>query len=270
MKTKLLKSVAFILALASIFTVSAFAVDNTQGDINSDGSVTNVDLLLVANHCVGICTLSEEQQDIADVNNDGVVSNPDVIGIARLVIGLDANENTENTENNENNDAEVVTKIYTVKSAQYTPADPVENEPEEPEVNDEPEVVEEPVETTEPEKWYTDDDVYWLSHIIYAEAGGESYEGMVAVGNVVLNRMKSSSFPNTIYGVIFQKYQFTPASSGSIYRTPSATAVKAAIAALEGENVVGGALYFNSVKTSSWASRNATFVKRIGNHNFYK
>ncbi|MBQ6540308.1 MAG: cell wall hydrolase [Oscillospiraceae bacterium] len=116
---------------------------------------------------------------------------------------------------------------------------------------------------------YDDDDVYWLSHIIYAEAGGESYEGMVAVGNVVLNRVASGSFPNTIKGVIFQTSQFTPAESGSVYKDPSSAAISAAKDALNGVNVVGGALYFNRAGMSSWASNNRSFVTRIGNHDFF-
>jgi N-acetylmuramoyl-L-alanine amidase len=117
--------------------------------------------------------------------------------------------------------------------------------------------------------YYDEDDLYWLSHIIYAEAGGESYDGMVAVGNVVLNRVASSSFPNTIKGVIFQTSQFTPAESGSIYKEPSSAAISAAKDALNGVNVVGNSTYFNRAGSSSWASNNKTFVTRIGNHDFY-
>lgn len=117
-----------------------------------------------------------------------------------------------------------------------------------------------------------EDDLYWLSRIIYAEAGGEGMTGMIAVGNVVLNRVRSSSFPNTIKGVIFDTksgVQFSPAYSGRIYNTPSADAVEAARQALAGVNVVGNSLYFNPASRDSWASRNCEFVTQIGNHCFY-
>ncbi len=120
---------------------------------------------------------------------------------------------------------------------------------------------------------YNEEDIYWLSRIIYAEAGGECFEGMIAVGNVVLNRVASDAFPNNIYDVIFDNrsgIQFSPAYSGGIYNTPSEDAIKAAKLALDGVNVVGDSLYFNpSSRTSSWASRNRDFTMQIGNHNFY-
>lgn len=74
--------------------------------------------------------------------------------------------------------------------------------------------------TTNSSQSYYSDAVYWLSRIINAEAQGEPYEGKVAVGNVVLNRVKSPLFPNTIYGVIFEYYkgipQFSPVADGTI------------------------------------------------------
>ena len=72
---------------------------------------------------------------------------------------------------------------------------------------------------------YQEDVVYWLSRIIYAESGNQSLDGKIAVGNVVLNRVASPRFPNTVYEVIFQRNQFTPAMTGSINRTPSAESV---------------------------------------------
>ena len=120
------------------------------------------------------------------------------------------------------------------------------------------------------------DTLYWLSRIIQAEAGAESYEGKVAVGNVVLNRVNSSAFPNTVWGVIFEYYQgipqFSPVADGTIYNTPSADSIKAAKAALAGEKPVGAATYFfNPAKSAgSWIVQNKTFVTRIGNHVFYQ
>ncbi len=120
------------------------------------------------------------------------------------------------------------------------------------------------------------DTLYWLSRIIHAEAGAESYEGKVAVGNVVLNRVDSSAFPNSVWGVIFDYYQgipqFSPVADGTIYNTPSADSIKAAKAALAGERPVGAATYFfNPAKSAgSWIVQNKTYVKRIGNHVFYQ
>ena len=72
------------------------------------------------------------------------------------------------------------------------------------------------------EQAYQADVVYWLSRIIYAESGNQPLDGKIAVGNVVLNRVASPRFPNSVYEVIFQRNQFTPAANGSINRTPSA------------------------------------------------
>ncbi|OGO77536.1 MAG: hypothetical protein A2Y23_07670 [Clostridiales bacterium GWB2_37_7] len=118
--------------------------------------------------------------------------------------------------------------------------------------------------------------LYWLSRIIHAEAEAEPYAGKVAVGNVVLNRVNSSLFPNTIKGVIFEYYQgipqFSPVEDGTIYNTPSSASIQAARAALAGERPVGTATYFFNPDKSAgkWIVENKTFVKTIGDHDFYK
>ena len=122
--------------------------------------------------------------------------------------------------------------------------------------------------------YYRSDEVYWLARIINAEAKGEPMKGKIAVGNVILNRVRSSSFPNTIYGVIFDKkfgVQFTPAANGAVYETPNADSVAAAKICLEGYTVSNGILYFvNPTKSpNSWASRNRPYYGKIGNHAFY-
>ena len=121
------------------------------------------------------------------------------------------------------------------------------------------------------ESWYNAEDLHWLSRIIYAESGNQPLEGMIAVGNVVLNRVASPAFPNTVHDVIFQRNQFTPASSGSINRTPSEQAVIAAKLCLDGANTAGSALYFVNPRVSpnSWAARNCTHVATIGAHAFF-
>lgn len=119
--------------------------------------------------------------------------------------------------------------------------------------------------------FYNGDDLYWLSRIIYAESGNQSLEGKIAVGNVILNRVADSRFPNTVKGVIFQKNQFTPVSNGSIYRTPSNESIAAAKLCLEGTNTAGNSLYFVNPRVSpnSWASRNRPRVATIGAHAFF-
>lgn len=110
-----------------------------------------------------------------------------------------------------------------------------------------------------------------LSKIIYGEARGESYTGQVAIGAVVMNRVKSSSFPNTIAGVIYQKGAFTAVSDGQINLSPDATAKKAAQDALNGWDPTYGAIYyFNpNTATNKWIwSRPVTVT--IGRHRFCK
>jgi N-acetylmuramoyl-L-alanine amidase len=123
-------------------------------------------------------------------------------------------------------------------------------------------------------EFYDSQDLTWLSRIIQAESGGESLLGKIAVGNVVLNRVKSTSYPDTVYGVIFDhRYgvtQFTPTATGAIYNKPSAQSVLAAKLALDGADVAGGSIYFfGKSVTSGWIRSSLTFVSNIGNHNFY-
>lgn len=114
-------------------------------------------------------------------------------------------------------------------------------------------------------------DLNLLTRIIYAEARGEPYTGQVAVGAVVLNRVRSSSFPNTIAGVIYQSGAFDAVADGQINLTPNETAKKAAQDALNGWDPSYGALYYFNPKTatSAWIwSRPMTVT--IGNHRFCK
>ena len=124
------------------------------------------------------------------------------------------------------------------------------------------------------EQYYREDEVFWLARIIHAESRGESLLGQIAVGNVVLNRVKSAYYPNTIYSVIFdRKYgvQFSPILDGSIYNTPSYNATLAAKICLEGYDITGGAFFFLEPRlaTSSWIPRTREYAFTIGNHDFY-
>ena len=108
-----------------------------------------------------------------------------------------------------------------------------------------------------------------LSKLVYAEARGESYKGQVAVAAVVLNRVASASFPNTISGVIYQAGAFSCVSNGSINNTPDAAAIRAARDALNGWDPTGGCLYYyNPNKTSDRWIRTRTVKTVIGNHRF--
>lgn len=117
-------------------------------------------------------------------------------------------------------------------------------------------------------------DLYWLSRIISAESGGEPLKGQIAVGNVVLNRVASETFPDTIPEVIFDRVdavQFEPVENGTVYRAPTSQAVEAAQRVLDGENVIGRAMYFYAPALSQgvWINANRTYYQTIGCHRFY-
>ncbi|MBD5632170.1 MAG: spore cortex-lytic enzyme [Clostridia bacterium] len=116
---------------------------------------------------------------------------------------------------------------------------------------------------------YTSSDLYLLAKTIYAEARGESYTGQVAVGAVILNRVASSKFPNTISGVVYQKHAFTAVSDGQINLEPDKTAMNAAQDAMNGWDPTYGCLYYYNpaVATSSWIFGRQT-VTTIGKHIF--
>ena len=119
--------------------------------------------------------------------------------------------------------------------------------------------------------YYDQDALYWLSRIINAESGNQSLEGKIAVGNVVMNRVESPLFPDTIKGVLYQRNQFSPVQNGSIWLTPNAESVVAAKLVLDGAETAGDSLYFVNPRLApnSWASRNRAFVATIGAHAFF-
>ena len=124
------------------------------------------------------------------------------------------------------------------------------------------------------ERVYDDGAVYWLSRIISAEARGESLRGKMAVGNVVLNRVRSTQFPNTIYGVIFDKkygVQFAPTANGTIYHAPTEESIIAAKMCLEGYSISNTALYFFNPRytSGSWVRQNREYAFTLGTHMFF-
>lgn len=120
-------------------------------------------------------------------------------------------------------------------------------------------------------KTTANNNVNLLARAISGEARGEPYEGQVAVGAVILNRVNSSKFPNTLAGVIYQSGAFDSVKDGQINMEPTSTALKAAQDALSGWDPTGGCIYFfnPSTSTSKWIwSR--PIVRTIGKHCFAK
>ena len=112
-------------------------------------------------------------------------------------------------------------------------------------------------------------DVELLAKVISAEARGESYEGQVAVGAVILNRIASPSFPDTLSGVIYQQGAFSCVYDSNWYQPVAASAKRAAQDAMNGWDPSGGALYYyNPAKTSNAWMLSRTVIKVIGNHRF--
>lgn len=116
---------------------------------------------------------------------------------------------------------------------------------------------------------FTKEDVELLARVIHAEARGEDFEGQVAVGAVVLNRLEDSRFPKTIHSVIYQQGAFTAVLDKQIHLTPDEAAYRAAEAALEGKDPTGGAIYYYNPKTATdrWI-KSRPVIKTIGNHTF--
>lgn len=126
-----------------------------------------------------------------------------------------------------------------------------------------------------PEADYQKEDLYWLSRIISAESRGEPLEGKLAVGTVVLNRVASSQFPDSIREVVFDTkwgVQFTPVANGTVYDEPTEESVLAAKMVLDGVRVAGDSLYFFAPELTDdrWISDNRTYVTTIGCHQFYR
>ena len=116
---------------------------------------------------------------------------------------------------------------------------------------------------------FNSSEVYLLAKTIYAEGRGEPYVGQVAIGAVVMNRVRDRAFPNSISGVVYQKGAFTAVDDGQINLTPNETAMKAAKDAINGWDPTGGALYYYNpaVATSSWIFERVT-ITVIGKHIF--
>jgi len=122
---------------------------------------------------------------------------------------------------------------------------------------------------------YTEEELYWMSRIISAESQGEPLLGKLAVGTVVLNRVASGEFPDTVYDVIFDRQwgvQFTPVANGTVYNEPTQESVLAAKLVLDGARAAGDSLYFLApdLTNNHWIMENQTYVTTIGCHWFYR
>ncbi|MCD7723785.1 MAG: spore cortex-lytic enzyme [Clostridiales bacterium] len=116
---------------------------------------------------------------------------------------------------------------------------------------------------------YSDSDIELLAKVISAEARGESYEGQVAVGAVILNRVAHPSFPDSISGVVYQAGAFSCVYDSNWYEAVSETSKKAAIDAINGWDPTGGAIYyFNAAKTDDAFMHARPVTTVIGNHKF--
>lgn len=118
--------------------------------------------------------------------------------------------------------------------------------------------------------YYNSNDLYWLSRIITAESRNQPLKGKIAVGTVIMNRVDSPKFPDTIHDVIFSGIQFSPVQDGSIYRDPTTEALIAAKLVLDGAREAGDSLFFNRNGLKSWASRSKTYITTIADHSFYR
>ena len=117
----------------------------------------------------------------------------------------------------------------------------------------------------------TDGNLYLLARLVYGESRGEPYKGQVAVAAVVLNRVKSSQFPNSVSGVIYQSGAFSVVTDGQINLTPDETAIKAARDAMNGYDPTNGCLYYyNPAKTTNQWMLSKPVLLVIGNHSFFK
>ncbi|ALC92805.1 cell wall hydrolase [Bacillus sp. FJAT-18017] len=108
-----------------------------------------------------------------------------------------------------------------------------------------------------------------MARVVHGEARGESYEGQVAVAAVILNRLQSKEFPQTVSGVIFERNAFTAVNDGQYYYIPDSSAYQAARDALLGWDPSGGALYYYNPRlaTDKWIFSRQV-IKQIGNHKF--
>lgn len=237
----------------------------------------------------------EETEDTALPETDGNVLEDETAADESSSLTeneADIETETENTETNdengdkdaadqetedESNGAQDESSVTEAETAGITQTEPETEESAAAEVQaaaEETAAAEEPA--REAFTGYSDSDYNVLLRIVQAEAGNCDMEGRVMVANVILNRVESGSFPNTITKVVYQKHQFSPVANGSIKRCKvTAETVEAVERALAGEDLTDGALYFmnrraSSKKNASWFDRHLEFLFKHGNHEFFR
>lgn len=121
---------------------------------------------------------------------------------------------------------------------------------------------------------YSDEDILLLAKLIYAESGACTFKEQLGIGGVIMNRIKSPSYPGTVSGVIYDtkwSVQFPPAFDGSLDRDPSGVAIIAAKCVMHGTNVVGGSIGFTYTgDTTSWITQNMTLCVAFDSISFYE
>ena len=168
--------------------------------------------------------------------------------------------------------AEAVTTFADIKEEEKKELPGYDEEPEETELVVETEETEEAKEAVV----LSESDYNTLLRIVQAESGGCDIIGKILVANVILNRVESDEFPDSIHGVVYQKYQFSPVIDGSIDRCKISDETREAVArALDGEDPSEGALYFmnrskSAPKNVRWFDTKLSFLFKHGEHEFFK
>lgn len=176
--------------------------------------------------------------------------------------GMDNAKQTEPDPGNQGSQAEGGQQGQTQQEQQQADNQQAQDQPEATEEDLEPTAVNVP-------QGFSQNDIQIMANAVYGEARGEPYEGQVAVAAVILNRVESSTFPNTVSGVIFEPRAFTAVSDGQIWLTPNERARNAVLDAINGWDPTGEALYYFNpdTATSGWIWSRPQ-IKRIGKHVF--
>ncbi|WP_163182541.1 cell wall hydrolase [Neobacillus sedimentimangrovi] len=229
----------------------------TKINQEKDSTVKNIDIN------------KEKNQDEVQVSMDEILKDPELL--------------TDSEESNKQDDSKVEEKMTkpteseTVTKAEVAPSEPSnqEEKPVQTMAQTEPEVKAEEEKAEAPKISLSEKEKDLFARLVEAEAKGEPYEGKVAVATVVLNRVESPEFPDTVTEVIHEKvgdaYAFTPVQNGEINKPASEEAIKAVEEALKREDTLNNSIYFYNpeIATDNWIRTRQT-VKTIGNHVFAK
>ena len=249
MKTTLLALTLALVSSSSVYAASykVKSGDTLDGISHAYNTTTNI---LMKNNKLSNDTIYSGQVLDVSTNTYKVVSGDTLYSIAKKhSITLDKLKITNDKQSDTIHPGDILKIPTTSESGQATPKSVPKSAPKS-------------APKTTPQSTpgvikYSDSDVKLLSRLITAEAGGESYDAMLSVGAVVVNRVQSSQFPTNISGVINERsngyYQFTPVMNGMINKVATSDAIKAASESLKGTDPTNGALYFfDSTVTNKW------------------